>query len=141
MESRAEIQLLATQKLVAAKCLLDNGFYADAYYLAGYSIELFLKAVICKTLGAEDFYSSDKKNNREIHRVFKSHVFADLLFLSGKETEFLTYAEQEPDLEKSWKIVKCWNESSRYASYQNPFTVKEFIHSSNTVCKWIQKLL
>jgi hypothetical protein len=57
MKSQSGIEKLARQKLAAAKCLLENEHYDDAYYLAGYSIELYLKAVICKTLGVDSFYS------------------------------------------------------------------------------------
>ena len=56
MKTSSGIKKLAKQKLAAARCLLENEHYDDAYYLAGYSIELFLKAVICKTLGVDDFF-------------------------------------------------------------------------------------
>ena len=44
IETRIEFQLLAEQRLDEAKALLDLGKWGGAYYLAGYVVELALKA-------------------------------------------------------------------------------------------------
>jgi HEPN domain-containing protein len=46
--NRADLQQLAELRITEAKVLLDNGFYAGAYYLAGYAVECALKACIAK---------------------------------------------------------------------------------------------
>ena len=54
--TRSEFQELAEQRLVEAKALLDQGQWDGAYYLAGYAVELALKACIIKTLMATDAF-------------------------------------------------------------------------------------
>ena len=44
MDSRTEIKKIALQKLKDAELLYDNGSYDNTFYLAGYCVELALKA-------------------------------------------------------------------------------------------------
>jgi hypothetical protein len=108
--------------------------------LAGYSIELYLKAVICKTLGVDEFFLFDKMSKKENYRPFKNHNYEDLLLLSGILPAF-EVAEKEADFAKNWASVENWNESSRYTSDQDPIVVKDFVNSSEIICSWIQKHL
>jgi len=48
IESQAEFQQLANERLDEAKALLNLGKWGGAYYLAGYAVELALKACIIK---------------------------------------------------------------------------------------------
>ena len=61
MKTEAEIIALSEMKLKAAELLLQNNFFDDAYYLGGYSVELLLKARICKVLCIPDFFVFDGK--------------------------------------------------------------------------------
>ena len=45
---RVDLQALAQAKLDDAKLLFDNGRFSNAYYLAGYAVELGLKACIAR---------------------------------------------------------------------------------------------
>ena len=54
--TRAEFQQLAEQRLLEAKALLDQGKWDGAYYLAGYAVELALKACVIKMLLATDAF-------------------------------------------------------------------------------------
>lgn len=56
MKTETEIIYLSDKKLEAAEVLLKNDLVDDAYYLAGYSLELLLKAKICKSLLIPDFF-------------------------------------------------------------------------------------
>ena len=56
IESRVEFQQLAQVRLDEAKVLLDVGKWGGAYYLAGYAVELALKACIIRTLMATDAF-------------------------------------------------------------------------------------
>ena len=58
--TRAEFQRLAEQRLVEAKVLLDEGHWDGAYYLAGYAVELALKACVIKMLLATDAFPERK---------------------------------------------------------------------------------
>lgn len=141
IKSQSGIEKLARQKLAAAKCLLENEHYDDAYYLAGYSIELYLKAMICKTLRVDDFYLFEKVERKEIGRAYKSHNYNDLFILSGIQCKFDTARIEEDGFEDNWEIVSVWNEGTRYECDKDPDTVKKFVNASEIICSWIQKHL
>lgn len=50
--TRADFQRVAVMRIEEAQALLDAGKWDGAYYLAGYSIELALKACIIKKFDA-----------------------------------------------------------------------------------------
>jgi len=54
--TQAEFQGLAEERLMEAKALLDLGKWCGTYYLAGYAVELALKACIIKSLMATDAF-------------------------------------------------------------------------------------
>lgn len=56
IETRVEFQRLAEARLVEAKALLDVGKWDGAYYLAGYAVELALKACIINVLMTTDSF-------------------------------------------------------------------------------------
>lgn len=62
MPTRKELQDLAEIRLQEAKVLFEKEFYDGARYLAGYVIELALKARICKILDL-DQYPPDVADN------------------------------------------------------------------------------
>ena len=93
MPSRSDLQTLTKQRLDEDSALLTLHFPDAAFYLAGYSIERALKAVVCKTLDQDDFYKPDRSNKAtryvqdRIFREFKTHNYNDLLVLSGLSTK------------------------------------------------------
>jgi len=137
MKSQSHIEKLAEQKLASAYCLLDKGQYNDAYYLAGYAVELYLKAMVCKTLRVDDFFNFDKAP-KEIYRPYKNHNYKNLVLLSGMQTEF-SAASKDANFIKNWTVVNKWTEQSRYKGDQDPEAVKEFVHSTKEFCIWIKK--
>lgn len=115
MKTVAEIEGLATKRLEEAKLLLSNGYFEGAFYLAGYSIELMLKARICKHLEIEDFYL---KQPEPLKKAYFVHNLEQLLTLSGlrKKYEDETDAEKGRNkaLSKNWNKICSWNETARY---------------------------
>ncbi len=87
MTCQSDIENVAAQKILDAECLLLGGRFDGAYYLAGYAIELLLKAKICKTLGIADFFDFDNKDRsvkiKNDNSVFRTHNYEQLLILSG----------------------------------------------------------
>ena len=70
--TKAEFQELAERRLAEAKALLDQGQWDGAYYLAGYAVELGLKACIIKALLATDaFPDKEFSKNCYTHAVEK----------------------------------------------------------------------
>ena len=63
MPTRSELKKLANIRLAEAKSLLENGYYDGASYLAGYALEMALKARICKILEIDKFPDSGNYSN------------------------------------------------------------------------------
>ncbi len=145
MKSQSEIEALAYTKLSDAEYLLAGDRFDSAYYLAGYAIELLLKARVCKTLGIPDFFDFDNterkklKNESVIMKIYKVHDYVQLLILSGIYTEFNDELEANELFMFHWSSVVKWNESSRYLTGRNSRYVKDFITSVKEVMSWIQK--
>jgi len=116
MTCQSDIENVAAQKILDAECLLIGGRFDGAYYLAGYAIELLLKAKICKTLGIADFFDFDNKDRsvkiKNDNSVFRTHNYEQLLILSGIYMDYKN--EQDPEFKTNWSIVVEWNENSRY---------------------------
>ncbi len=86
MKNPAEIQKLAITRLEEAEILCQAGKYDGAYYLAGYSIELTLKARICEKLEIDNLFDDSDKKDENINTVrtkFKTHDISQLLIFCG----------------------------------------------------------
>lgn len=105
MLSAADAQGLAEARLVEATLLLDQGRYAGAYYLAGYAVELALKAVIARQFLAGVI--PDKKFVQNIHQ----HDPARLLGLAGLAADL---DAADPSLQANWLVAAQWSEEARY---------------------------
>ena len=119
MKNATEIWELGERRLAEATVLLQSGFCEGALYLAGYSIELFLKAKICELLRIpnlfdEAFNSSDIKA-RDFRKPFYTHDLATLLYYSGLSEKFLDEKAQNQAFAKHWELLsETWNENCRY---------------------------
>lgn len=151
MNTPEKIRELAWKRIAAAKTLYDGGNFEDAYYIAGYSVELMLKAVICTHVGIDNLFDEDdRKANAidgigDVRRAIKTHNLGTLLLLSGLRNEFDIYLKNNPDLFMyiSDFFLK-WNESCRYKpiGYVDKQDVEKLIISLNCeqgVLKWIEK--
>jgi HEPN domain-containing protein len=140
MPSKTELKKLARTRLKEAKVLYDKGFYDGACYLAGYVIELALKARICKILDLDQYPESG-----EISKSFKIHKLDDLLKLAGLQKKFDTAKVAQPNLLTNWSITTKWSENFRYLPVGNSpkITAKDTIEAleDNTdgVFTWITK--
>jgi HEPN domain-containing protein len=109
MPTKIELREMAKTRLKEAKVLYDNGLYDGACYLAGYVIELALKARICKLLDINDY-----PPNGDISRAYKIHDLDQLLRLAGLENKFNTAKLANPNLLANWSLISLWNEQYRY---------------------------
>ena len=86
MKNPTEIKKLAQTRLEEAEILCQAGKYDGAYYLAGYSIELTLKARICEKLEIDNLFDDSDKQDENINAVrknFKTHDISQLLIFCG----------------------------------------------------------
>jgi HEPN domain-containing protein len=100
---------LAEEKLADAKHLLADGRWANAYYLAGYAVELALKACIAKTFKAETI------PDKALVNATYSHDF-DNLVGTAKLTADRENRKKTRAFEINWGIAGRWSEESRYES-------------------------
>ena len=109
IETKAEFQVLAEERLVEAKALLDLEKWDGAYYLAGYAVELALKACIIKTLMATDAFP-----DRDFSKNCYTHVIEALVKLAKRDEALKLAMDTDRNLLKNWTTVRDWSEQKRY---------------------------
>jgi len=106
IESRAEFQQLADERLDEAKALLDLGKWDGAYYLAGYAVELILKACIIKRLMGTDAFPT-----KDFSKDCYTHILTKLLDLAGLDAALAT---SHANMKANRGVTKDWSEQKRY---------------------------
>lgn len=112
---RLELQALAELRIAEANALLVAGFPTGAYYLAGYSVELAIKAIIAKRF--EEHTIPEKNLVRE---YYTGHSVENLLKLAKLQGAFQE-RQKNPDFSRNWSIVKNWSTDARYKIDQETF--------------------
>lgn len=148
MDCPEDIERLANERIEEAKILFSSGKYDGAYYLAGYSIELILKAKICKTFGVPNLFCNDEKKIQdiaginEVRKAVKTHNLLTLLIYSGLKEKF----DQEKASQKalslgSSKFFQGWSENLRYnpCGTTSENDCKDLLNIIQDILKWIQK--
>lgn len=90
--SAEDLKALAELRWTDAEALLGADRHSGAYYLAGYSIECGLKAVIALSFRATVIPS--KKFVNDIH----THDLASLIALAGLKQQLRVAADDNPEL-------------------------------------------
>ncbi|MFC0185846.1 HEPN domain-containing protein [Pseudarcicella hirudinis] len=121
MKNPTEIKKIAKQRLQEAKILYMNGMCDGAFYLAGYSVELALKAKICERLGIPNLFDETDSNANsikgigEIRKTLKTHNLFILLIFSGLKVKFDNDKATNKDLAKANSLLfNAWDENARY---------------------------
>lgn len=104
-----DFKTLAEVRIVEAKCLLDAAQWSGSYYLAGYSVELALKACIMGVLRSIDEFPSKKFSDQ-----CYTHSLETLVSLARITAHRETAITSNPTLETNWSLVKDWSEQKRY---------------------------
>lgn len=107
--TRAEFRELAEQRLVEAKVLLDQGQWDGAYYLAGYAVELGLKACIIKSLLVTDAFPAI-----DFSKKCYTHAVGSLVGLASLDESLRIATSSDPDLLANWALTRDWTEQKRY---------------------------
>ena len=134
--TKSEFQELAERRLTEAKSLLDQGQWDGAYYLAGYAVELGLKACIIKHILRTDAFP-DKKFSEQYY----THSADKLVALANLNVAFGTATRLDPVLMENWVIVLDWSEQKRYyridqSEAERPF--KAIADNVHGVFPWIK---
>ena len=129
MENPKKIRIIADQKLSDAGYLLQGKRFDNAVYLAGYAVELYLKAKIAQRLGYNNLFSdsfkqstkADKLRNRleklgflsevqgklitEFLRQFTIHDLTRLLDYSGLKNDYTKESSSNISLRDAWEFI------------------------------------
>ena len=109
IETRAEFQDLAETRLEEAKRLLDIGKWDGTYYLAGYAVELALKACIIKSMMTTDAFPA-----KDFSKDCETHAYLRLLRAARLEPEWELMCQAEKQFAANWAHVSEWSEAMRY---------------------------
>ena len=144
MNTPKSIQILAEARIIEAENLCSIGHYDLAYYVAGYAIELFLKAKIATLLNIPNFYDFGNRekfvNEDNLTKPYKVHNFEQLLILSGL---FLEHKNLLLDnkYRSYWSKLALWKEDIRYSFGKGENDVTEFINCVKNYSTWIKQYL
>jgi HEPN domain len=141
--TRQDFRNIALLRLKDAEALLKQGQYDGCCYLAGYVVELALKAAICKTMHDDNFFNSVKS---ETARAFKIHNLKELIILSGLSHHYKELETTNPIVFAYWQEITDgikWSEQLRYQTGFNHEMSENMIeainHPQNGILKWIRK--
>lgn len=140
MKCQSDIEKLAENKFKEAECLFNNKFPDGAYYLAGYAVELLLKAKVCKTLGIDNFFEESSLKRLKHPQTFKNHDLGQLLVLSGLYPDFEKKIK-EPTFKAFWSDVIEWSEETRYLTGKSLKEGQDFLTSVKEITTWIKSYL
>lgn len=136
--TKQQLVSLADAKLQDAKLLLEAGRPGSAYYLAGYAVELMLKAIVTKTIQAEAIPS------REFMKDILTHDFDRLVRLARLTDALRSREDEEPQFAARWRIVGEWDEQSRYQFRgldEAKALVEAIEHAEYGVLQWLRAQL
>jgi HEPN domain-containing protein len=138
MATPKQLKDLALLRLDEAEALFAAGLYDGAKYLAGYVVELALKARICRLLDLDEY-----PNQGELRRVYAVHNLDQLLILAGLRRAI---DPLNTPLFDNWSTTILWKPESRYdaAGSVTRRDAEEILNairdSTNGVLAWIKTL-
>jgi hypothetical protein len=142
------IKKLAWERLAEAQILFKHGKCDTSFYLAGYSVELMLKAKICERLGIPNLFDEKStianqiNNIGEIRKSVKTHNLFTLLIFSGLKIKFDTDKAKDKNLTKANSLLfSSWDENARYkpCGTMKPKDVQILLNLLADILKWIER--
>lgn len=136
MLTKDDLEALAQTRLDDAVLLLQSGRPSSAYYLAGYAVELALKACIAKAFQPNVIPDKAFVNEVYVHRLDK------LLGTAGLLPAFSADSNADPQLATAWGIATQWTESSRYSLWDSVSAgdlINAIGDSQHGVFQWVKK--
>ncbi len=138
--NRESLRCLAEERIKEAQFLVNNGYHSGGYYLAGYAIEIALKACILKLIEEEGVIF--KRDQKGFQQDCWSHDLNKLMGKTGLKNEFERDLENPDELSVNWKTVINWSEDARY-EFHSKETAQELLRAINDethgVLTWIRQ--
>ena len=143
MENVEEIVKISELRLKEAKILFDNDCFDGSIYLAGYCVELLLKAKIAMLLNLDNLFVSVGK---EKIKPFKIHKLTDLALYGGLHKQISE--ESNETFKEYWSLLYSqWSEDLRYSKCGSctkaraKNILKAIEDPTNGIKKWIEEKL
>jgi HEPN domain-containing protein len=108
---KARLIELAEAKLEGAKILLGAGRADNAYYLAGYAVELMLKAIVSAR------FRTGTLPDRAVSTQVFVHDLRKLISLALLEVALKEREKADAGFQARLQFVLRWTEESRYGQY------------------------
>ena len=136
MLTREDLQRLARLRIGDAILLLQANKASSAYYLAGYAVELGLKACISK------LFQENVIPDKGLVNTIYTHSLEHLMTSSGLLPQLKVDIKADPVFGSYWGIVTKWSEASRY-EFWDPVSASTLIHAINDevhgVFPWVKR--
>jgi len=132
---RADLQSLAQARFDDSLFLWQGRRYSSAYYLAGYAVELGLKACISRQVFAETI------PDKYFLNTALTHSFDKLIGLAGLRTDFDQEIRNNSNFAASWAIINEWTPDSRYEVHDKSaaqFLIEAIGNEKNGLLPWIK---
>ena len=107
-QTREDLRSRAQAKLDDATTLFRAGSVSNAYYLAGYAVELGLKACVAAQIAAETI------PDKAFLKGILNHQFTVLIGLAGLAQALKDEQSNDPAFAANWAVVSEWGPDSRY---------------------------
>lgn len=134
-QKRSDLRANAQAKLDDANILLTNGRYSNAYYLAGYAVEIGLKACIAAQISAETI--PDKAFIKNII----NHQFRTLVGLAGLAGSLKELEDRDQTFATNWALASQWEPDVRYEAV-DPMSAQLLIEAianpNSGILQWIK---
>ena len=134
MYKNLDFQRLAIERAAEAELLLNGQRFSGAFYLAGYAIELALKAVLAKR------FRSDEIPDLTLVKKIYSHDLSALATLAGLDPQV---DSQNEDFAANWEVAKGWYEQSRYEIIDEERAtalVRAILDDINGILTWLRTI-
>jgi hypothetical protein len=133
---RTDLQRLAETKLADAVLLAQARRWSNAYYLAGYTVEIGLKACIARRIRADTLPDPTLVRNVYVHDLAK------LVGLAGLSGDLRQQQSADVKFAANWATVAEWDEASRYESTDS-FTCQALLDAiaqpQSGVLEWLKR--
>ncbi len=133
--NRIDLRENAQAKLDDATILLQSRRYSNAYYLAGYSVEIGLKACIAVQIIAETI-----PDKAFMSGVFQ-HNFQQLVSRAGLTPQLSEQQDKDPSFAANWAITTEWKPDVRYEAVDitsAQLMINAIAHPKSGVLQWIK---
>lgn len=132
---QSDLQANAQAKLDDAIILLQHKKFSNAYYLAGYAVEIGLKACIAAQM------TTGTIPEKSFFKKFFDHLLPGLIGLAGLASQLEEQKDKDSAFAANWAIVSEWSPEARYEA-SDPISAQTLIDAisdpTSGVFQWIK---